>query len=54
MKNILDIMSICGCSKEVAMAVFTRMCCEDFDFSECTDRQFRRAALRAFEKMTEK
>lgn len=51
MKNILDIMRICNVDRPAAFRVFDRMCINEVDFSRCTNRTFRREALRALKEI---
>lgn len=46
-KATKDIAKFCECSVEHAWNIQQRMMANGFDFSECTEREFRRAIIEA-------
>lgn len=52
MLNIKQIMEFCNCEQIVAKKVFLEMMSEGFDFSECTNAEFKAAALECFAQIS--
>ena len=52
MLNIKQIMEFCNCEKDVAKKVFFEMMSEGFDFSSCTTKEFKTAALACFAEIS--
>lgn len=52
-KNIKDIMQICNVSENVAYDIYFQMCGAGIDFSECTNKEFTKAAKEAHQEVQE-